>query len=494
MIYSLSLQNFKSFCNLDTLSIKPLTILCGANSSGKSTILKSILTLKQSFSGSKTYDTLILNGELVNNGFFEDVAHNGCGDFFTISQSFFIKRPFDKKGKMISRTVNVQTYKALRKIFLETREYPSSFNIDLSVTFRKNTNSTFNHMPSIYEYILTITTQTCEQTIVSTVKLKRNIDDTFALTWINVPDVNHKMLTGEAKQCVAYFYDLQLGNAYVNAGSITSESNIVEVTAVLSNIYTLCKIAADQYQSISFLGPLRQSPARAYTYTNEIFSIGTMGEYTPFVLAQNKNKVINVAIPTTKNAKIVFQDEKMTLLEATQFWLNYMGVKPIDISQNSELIKLTIGNSNIADVGFGISQLLPIIVEGLSILPEQTLILEQPEIHLHPSLQMKLIDFVISLVKKGKQVILETHSDHIINRLTRRIMEEENTFLLNSSIIYYVEQVTDESKIDSIKLDKIHGIAECPEEFFSQYSSEVDLIVQTGFSNIQKRSIQNEPN
>ena len=61
-------------------------------------------------------------------------------------------------------------------------------------------------------------------------------------------------------------------------------------------------------------------------------------------------------------------------------------------------------------------------------------------------------------------------------------------------IIYYVEHVTDESKIDSIKLDKIHGIAECPEEFFSQYSSEVDLIVQTGFSNIQKRSIQNEPN
>ena len=494
MIYSLSLQNFKSFCSLDALPIKPLTILCGANSSGKSTLLKSMLTLKQSFSGSKTYDALILNGELVNNGFFEDVVHNGSSDFFTISQSFCVKRPFDKNGKMINRTINVQTYKALRKIFLETREYPLSFNIDLSVAFRKNANSTFNHMPLISEYILTITAQTYKQTIVSTVKLKRNTDDTFALSWINIPDVNHNMVTGEAKQCVAYFYDLQLGNAYVNADSITSESTIADVTAVLPNIYTLCKIAADQYQGISFLGPLRQAPARAYMYTNETFSIGTMGEYTPFVLAQNKNKVINVAIPNTTNNRIVFQNEKMTLLDATQFWLEYMGVKPINISQNSELIKLTIGNSNIADVGFGISQLLPIIVEGLSILPEQTLILEQPEIHLHPSLQMKLIDFVISLVKKGKQVVLETHSDHIINRLTRRIMEEEDTFLLNNSIIYYVEQVTDESKIDSIKLDKVHGIAECPEEFFSQYSSEVDLIVQTGFSNIQKRSIQDESN
>lgn len=494
MIYNLSLQNFKSFYNLDVLQIKPLTVLCGANSSGKSTILKSVLTLKQSFSGSKTRDALILNGELVNNGFFEDVIHNGIGDFFTISQSFCVKRPFDKRGRMINRTANVQTYKALQKIFLETRKCPLYFNIELSITFGKNVNSSFNHMPSIYEYILTITVQTGEKNIVSTVKLKRNSDDTFALAWINVPDVNHKMLTGEAKQCVAYFYDLQLGNAYVNADSITSESNIAEVTALLPNIYTLCKIAADQYQSVSFLGPLRQSPARAYMYTNEIFSIGTMGEYTPFVLAQNKNKLINVAIPCIQNDKITYQNEQMTLFDATQFWLDYMGIKPIHISQNSELIKLTIGNSSIADVGFGISQLLPIIVEGLSILPEQTLILEQPEIHLHPSLQMKLIDFVISLVKKGKQVILETHSDHIINRLTRRSMEEESTFLIENSIVYYVGQVENESKIDYIKLDKVRGIAECPEEFFSQYSSEVDLIVQTGFSNIQKWSGRDEIN
>lgn len=494
MIRSLSLQNFKSFCNLDSLSVKPLTILCGANSSGKSTLLKSILTLKQSFSGSKTHDALILNGELVNNGFFEDVVHNRVGDFFAISQSFFIKNPFNKRGKLNNRTSNVQTYKALRKIFFETKEYPLSFNIKLSITFGKNIKSSFDHMPSIYEYILTITAQTCEKVISSTIRLKRNPDDTFALAWINIPDVNHTLLTGEAKQCTAYFYDLQLGNAYINVDSIASDSNMLEATAVLPNIYTLCKIAADQYQSISFLGPLRQSPVRAYMYTNETFSIGTMGEYTPFVLAQNKNKLINIAIPYAENNKIVFRDDRMTLFDATQFWLDYMGIKPINISQNSELIKLNIGNSNIADVGFGISQLLPIIVEGLSILPEQTLILEQPEIHLHPSLQMKLIDFVISLIKKGKQVILETHSDHIINRLTRRIMEEENNFLLDNSIIYYVKQMADTSYIDTIELDKIHGIAKCPEEFFSQYSSEVDLIVQTGFSNIRKRSIQNESN
>lgn len=491
MINSISLEDFKSFHMLENLPIKPLTILCGANSSGKSTILKSMLTLKQSYSGSKTHDSLILNGDLVNNGFFEDVVRNGEAKSFKISHSFFIKSPF-KRNTPTAKTINLQTYKALRKLFLNTKEYPKSFTINLSVEFGTNKNASFVNAPSIVRYFLSIDTVLHSKTITSTICLERNAnaDDTFSLTWKNVPDVNHNFLSGVAKQCTAYFYDLQLGNAYVNAGSIMSGSNIAEVTAVLPTIYTLCKLAADQYQTISFLGPLRQAPSRAYMYTNETFSIGTMGEYTPFILAQNKNMIINVALPNIDSEQILFQDSQSTLLEATQFWLQYMGIKPISITQKSELIKLTIGKSNIADVGFGVSQVLPIIVEGLSILPEQTLILEQPEIHLHPNLQMKLVDFIISLIKKGKQVILETHSDHIINRLTRRIMEEDGSFLMDNSVIYYVDLVTDESKIEPIILDKIHGIFNCPDDFFTQYSSEVDLIVQTGFSNIQKGRMQ----
>lgn len=486
MISYLSLEDFKSFHNLEQLPIKPLTILCGANSSGKSTLLKSILTLKQSCSGSKTHDSLILNGDLVNNGFFEDVVHNRIGDFFTISHSFLIQSPFGENNKLVNRTSNLQTYKALRKLFLNTREFPTSFFIDLSIVFRKNKRSAFNNTPSIYEYILNITTSINETVIASTIKLKRNADDTFSLAWINIPDLSHRLISGDATQCIAYFYDLQVGNLYINASSLQHGIDLASVTEVLPNIYTLCKLAADQYQNISFLGPLRQAPARAYMYTNETVSIGTMGEYTPFVLAQNKNMSINISLPDTNSEQLLFHEDKISLLGATQFWLQYMGIKPITISQNSELIKLTIGNSNIADVGFGISQVLPIIVEGLSILPEQTLILEQPEIHLHPNLQMKLVDFIISLIKKGKQVILETHSDHIINRLTRRIMEEDGSFLMDNSVIYYVDQVMNEAKIEPIILDKIHGIFNCPDDFFTQYSSEVDLIVQTGFSNIQK--------
>lgn len=105
-----------------------------------------------------------------------------------------------------------------------------------------------------------------------------------------------------------------------------------------------------------------------------------------------------------------------------------------------------------------------------------------------------LADFLISLVKSGKQVIVETHSDHIINRLIRRMMEEEDTYLLDNSSIYYVAKNSDESRVVPIIIDKVHGIAKCPEDFFTQYSSEVDLIVRTGFDNIRKGQFNNASN
>ena len=491
MLENISLKNFKSFRDLPELNIRPLTILCGANSSGKSTLLKSALTLKQSYTSSSTYDTLILNGELANNGFFEDVTFQGVADEFSLSHTFFLQNPFDENRKMKIKTANIQTYKAFRKIFLDTKDYPDSFEIKTSSTFKSNKGNNLGKTPIIQKYSLEITMRTSGHETISKIIMERKDETNFALEWDNIPDTQHTFVSGKVSQCVAYFYGLQLGNVYIYVRNLPKDTIIANI---LPNIYTLCKLAADQYQRISFLGPLRQAPARAYTYTNETLSIGTMGEYTPFILAQNKNKNIKAVLPGIINGKLTLQASNTTLLNATQKWLSYMNIDRINIDQHSELVKLKVGNSNIADVGFGVSQVLPIIIEGLSILPEQTLILEQPEIHLHPNMQMCLADFLISLVKSGKQVIVETHSDHIINRLIRRMMEEEDTYLLDNSSIYYVAKNSDESSVVPIIIDKVHGIAKCPEDFFTQYSSEVDLIVRTGFDNIRKGQFNNASN
>ena len=484
MLISSSLENFKSFRRLPELAIRPLTVFCGANSSGKSSVIKSILTLKQSFASTSNRDALILNGELANNGFFEDVAFMRTTSDFSIANTFMINNPFTGKSKKIKqKTVNVQTYKALRKLFLNTKEYPDSFQIDLFSSYKCNAASNLGKTPILQKYILTITMNANQETKVSRIEMERTNSSGFSFEWDNIPDAQHQYVSGKVPQCVAYFYGLQIGNIYVHAQNWPKDRII---TDILPNVYSLSKLAADQYQNISFLGPLRQAPVRAYTYTNETLSIGTMGENTPFILAQNRNKMVRSYFPDAENTKLCGNAQNTTLLEATQRWLNYMRVDRIEIDQHSEMVKINIGNSNISDVGFGISQVLPVIVEGLSILPEHTLILEQPEIHLHPYMQMCLADFLISLIRAGKQVIVETHSDHIINRIIRRIMEDDGTFLLDNSAIYYIEKKSEESVVLPILIDKVHGIAECPEDFFTQYASEVNLIVQTGFENIRK--------
>lgn len=483
MIKNVSLENFKSFRNLPQLELRPLTLLCGANSSGKSTIFKSIMTLKQSYETTSAYDNLILNGSYANNGFFDDVVFNGEGDNFSLSNTFIVSCPFEN-GTLKVQTPNVQLYKALRRMYLNSRDYPDSFTFQSTTTFGCESSNTQNKIPVIQRYELTIHMENTNNIVTSKIVLQRiSGAKQYSLEWENLPDINHKYVSGLAKQCIAYFYNLQLSNVYVSSNNLSKD---IIISDILPNIYTLCKLTAEQYQTISFLGPLRQPPARAYMYTTETSSIGTSGEYTPFVLSQNKNKTVTTSLPPITVSGFVHKSCKRNLFDATQAWAKYMDIDPIRIDQKSEIVKLRVGNSNIADVGFGVSQVLPIIVEGLSILPEQTLILEQPEIHLHPNMQMCLADFLISLIYQGKQVIVETHSDHILNRIIRRIMEDRSSFLLENVSVYYVQKENNESIVSPIEIDKIHGIAKCPQDFFSQYTSEVNTIVRTGFENIKR--------
>ena len=106
-----------------------------------------------------------------------------------------------------------------------------------------------------------------------------------------------------------------------------------------------------------------------------------------------------------------------------------------------------------ADVGFGYSQILPIIVQGLRLKKGEILICEQPEIHLNPSIQGKLGDFFRYMVEEeDKNVILETHSEHILLRIRTLIAEGR---LDHSKVgLYFVERNQGISKLKEIKIGK----------------------------------------
>jgi predicted ATPase len=124
-----------------------------------------------------------------------------------------------------------------------------------------------------------------------------------------------------------------------------------------------------------------------------------------------------------------------------------------------------------SDVGFGIGQLLPVLVEGL-LDGSQTIAVEQPEIHLHPRLQAHLADFFIESSRSDRQWIIETHSEALILRLQRRIREGK----LNASevCVLFVEHGKAGSTISELRLDnRGQFVDEWPGGFFEESYEEV---------------------
>lgn len=487
MLSKISLENYKSFQTLNELEIKPLTILCGANSSGKSSIIKSILLHKQSYENSSASNKLTLNGDYTNNGIFSDVAYNASSTF-SISNTFILNSPFTELSRYgkAKKQSGITEFKELLKLFGKRKEDVLYFELCNCCTYKaqsppKKSNILDHQNMSIICHLKD------SESLVSNYEIKHtNRTLGYSLKWSNLPDTKKEIKSGSLKQCIIYFSGLQIKNIY--SDSIPSG---IMISEIIPSIITLSRTISEQYKHIHYIGPLRTTPQRQYIALDDIFTVGTSGENTALLLNNIREKNISYIMPPLDSVAFSNKDSIKSVsdkfLNALNIWLEYMNITQFEIRDIEELVKLSFSGSNIADVGFGISQILPILVESLNSISNDIIVLEQPEIHLHPKMQMNFADFIISNIFIDRNTIIETHSDHIINRIVRRIMEENSDYLLKNVKIYFVNKTSTGSKIEEIKIDKMLGIVDCPEDFFSQYASETDLIIRQGFQNIQKK-------
>jgi predicted ATPase len=119
----------------------------------------------------------------------------------------------------------------------------------------------------------------------------------------------------------------------------------------------------------------------------------------------------------------------------------------------------------ITDVGFGVSQILPVLALCYYVPEGASILLEQPEIHLHPAVQSSLADVLIDAVNtRNVQIIVESHSEHLLRRLQRRIAEE----LIGADrvALYFCAMDDAASKIDKLDVDLFGNITNWPPEFF----------------------------
>ena len=262
-----------------------------------------------------------------------------------------------------------------------------------------------------------------------------------------------------------------------------------------SILFSFFNIISMQYGSIEFIAPLRQAPNRNYIIKGDVETVGVAGEDTPIYIAKyfNKSRTNNIPIPQ-KNKDgytidfINIMSSKDLFRDKLQKWMDYFEIGNLSI-QNTKtgLLSLCIDNHNITDVGFGVSQVLPIIAQGLNMNPDSILLLEQPEIHLHP--QMQMADFLLALACSNINVVVETHSDHVINRIIKRMMEDRTGGLKSKVVIYVVENDTT-SRVSEILTDNVQGVINAPIQFFGQYGVEISEITRLGYQNLMTQRME----
>ena len=269
-------------------------------------------------------------------------------------------------------------------------------------------------------------------------------------------------------------------------GSISDDKGTAALEAITNNTYVEnLERAVEQVvqfftSKIRYLGPLRADPqsSQRFAPSSELDDVGAKGEYAAAVYDANQNAYIQWYNPLTE------KNEQSTLKQALDTWVRYLGVAnavQIQVAGQSGVSWQVVHMEGhkalpLTAVGVGVSQILPILVMGL-LAPSNTLLLvEQPELHLHPSVQARLGDFFMGLAKCGKQCLIETHSENLVSQLRYHIVQaggQENS----DCLVYFVDQ--DErggARFNPIEISPKGNILNWPDGFFDETMLQEDRI------------------
>ncbi len=244
-----------------------------------------------------------------------------------------------------------------------------------------------------------------------------------------------------------------------------------------------CDIVLDFLRkSVRYLGPLRAAPkpVHAQVPNPQSGDIGDLGENTAAVVhACGGRRVQN----PTLDAAI----ETVPLTMALNYWLEHLklggSIETEDLGRLG--ISLTIEQPSslrpvdLTAVGVGVSQVLPVLTLCLLSDPGSLIILEQPELHLHPATQQLLADFFLACARSGRQLLVETHSDHLVSRIRRRIAEDRSGVVKELATIVFAEQHPAEgTSYRPIEVSDYGSVEDWPEGFFDQAATEAQAILK----------------
>lgn len=231
-------------------------------------------------------------------------------------------------------------------------------------------------------------------------------------------------------------------------------------------------------QSVS-IAPIRTKPERTYGEIADRFEPG--GDQVPFVLERLFRD------EGSRDAKAVMAGLERFGRESGLF--RTVGVKKFG-SKAGEPFQITVNVGgrarNLIDVGYGVSQALPIIVQSALTPAVQLLLVQQPEVHLHPRAQAALGTFFAELTAQaGKRIVIETHSDYIIDRIRQEVAA--GRLNPNSTSILFFERQGMETKVHPVAIDRDGNIRHAPPSYRSFFLEEEIRLLERTESHVSNR-------
>lgn len=447
MLTRLRLERFKSWYDTGDIALAPITGLFGANSSGKTSLIQALLLLKQTadsrdrssifhFGAWRTYTDL---------GDFESVIHGTDATSkmklaldWTQSPQIEIRdtnrdRRVVRSGRMgfevASRQVESSSGMSLAVEKMEYHVGDAVFGMRrIPREERPNPNADYD---------------------LFTEGTKFEFDRRRGRPWAAIPP----------SKC--YGFPDRLRWNFNNAGFLSDLEFALE--ECMGGMY--------------YVGPLRVPPERMYIWVGaQPDHVGQEGEHTVQAILAAEKRGDRISRGRGRR--------KATLQEYTAHWLRELGLiqefHVVPISEGSRVFEVRVRKSSnpksaevlITDVGFGVSQVLPVLVQCFYVPEGSTVVFEQPDIHLHPSVQAGLADvFIDAWKKRGVQIIVESHSEHLLRRLQRRIAEEG--IPQDDVGLFFCSAGDRASRLMPLELDTYGNISNWPKEFFRDQFDEI---------------------
>jgi len=398
MITKITLKNFKCFKEQTEFPLGQITLLTGMNGKGKSTLLQSLLLMRQSLENNNYTTEILLNGACLNLGNLLDVKNSDTSRDESLKLNYDYS--YDLEGKKVIGNLSYD--------LIENEDDNMVLQIKNIAHSIKDSNSS-----EVSEKFLWTPKPSNEDTLNLLFGLIpiRSLRD----GWENVP----------RREILSIFKDIH----YISADRLGPQD------------FHLKKSLSDFY------------------------NVGSKGENTINLLSKRSQGSVNL--------KLCLGEEVQNLITQTEQWLGYIfdGAK-LEIPQSDKITIEPLFNTSLSrerhkasNVGFGYSYILPIIVSGLIAKNNQILIVENPEAHLHPKAQSRLIKFLAKVSKTGVQVLIESHSDHILNALRIAVLDKIVTSE-QANILYFPQKIG--QPIVQIVIQPDGKIEEWPEGFFDQ--------------------------